>query len=81
MEIPVPVCASATNYPPPYLDPTSLVPGVQPVDAAIVPVTNSTLALSKSIQKSCYKQYTGIFKIDTEMTCYRQYSILTFGDL
>jgi hypothetical protein len=22
----------------------------------------------------CYKQYTGIFKIDTEMTCYRQYT-------
>jgi hypothetical protein len=21
-----------------------------------------------------YKQYTGIFKIDTEMTCYRQYT-------
>jgi hypothetical protein len=37
-------------------------------------VTNSTLALSKSIPKPCYKQYTGIFKIDTEMTCYRQYT-------
>jgi hypothetical protein len=36
-------------------------------------VTNSTLMLSKSIPKPCYKQYTGIFKIDTEMTCYRQY--------
>jgi hypothetical protein len=37
-------------------------------------VTNSTLALSKSIPKPCYIQYTGIFKIDTEMTCYRQYT-------
>jgi hypothetical protein len=37
-------------------------------------VTNSTLALSKSIPKQCYKQYTGIFKIDAEMTCYRQYT-------
>jgi hypothetical protein len=35
-------------------------------------ITNSTLALSKSIPKPCYKQYTGLFKIDTEMTCYRQ---------
>jgi hypothetical protein len=24
-------------------------------------------------QKPCYKQYTGIFKIDIEMTCYREY--------
>jgi hypothetical protein len=37
-------------------------------------VTNSTLALSKSIPKPCYKQYTGIFKIDNEMTCYRHYT-------
>jgi hypothetical protein len=37
-------------------------------------VTNSTLPLSKSIPKPCYKQYTGIVKIDTEMTCYRQYT-------
>jgi hypothetical protein len=37
-------------------------------------VTNSTHALSKSIPKPCYKQYTGIFKIETEMTCYRQYT-------
>jgi hypothetical protein len=28
-------------------------------------VTTSTLALSKSTPKPCYKQYTGIFKIDT----------------
>jgi hypothetical protein len=35
-------------------------------------VTNSTLTLSKSILKPCYKQYIGIFKIDAEMTCYRQ---------
>jgi hypothetical protein len=45
------------------------------VDASLDPsVTNSTLALSKSIPKPCYKQYTGTFKIDTEMTCYRQYT-------
>jgi hypothetical protein len=33
-------------------------------------VTNSPLASSKSIPKPCYKQYTSIFKIDAEMTCY-----------
>jgi hypothetical protein len=43
-------------------------------DSIAMTVTNSTLALSKSIPKPCYKQYTGIFKIDTEMTCYRQYT-------
>jgi hypothetical protein len=37
-------------------------------------VTNSTLAFSKLIPKPCYKQFTGIFKIDTEMTCYRRYT-------
>jgi hypothetical protein len=42
--------------------------------ARMVHCYNSTLALSKSIPKPCYKQYTGIFKIDTEMTCYRQHT-------
>jgi hypothetical protein len=40
----------------------------------VPPVSNSTLALSKSIPEPCYKQYTGIFKINTEMTCYRRYT-------
>jgi hypothetical protein len=38
------------------------------------PVTNNIPALSKWIPKPCYKQYTGIFKIDTEMTYCRQYT-------
>jgi hypothetical protein len=45
-----------------------------PVGSQTDTITNSTFALSKSIPKPCYKQYTGIFKIDTEMTCYRQYT-------
>jgi hypothetical protein len=37
MQVRLPIGASATNYPPPYLDPTRLVSGVEHLDAAIAP--------------------------------------------